>query len=653
MGPQIAFIVLYQLSAVELSPSLSGVKSEKKDIERYKEQLICIGVKMQTGPGKRRRALYLVVAFLALLPYQNCGQGFSSSETAEVASSGSPDSPGTSGAPVNPGSSGTVTTTTSTTTTTTLAGQIVRCELSTVQAPRMTGSTVTTATVLSGQGNEAGRIPSSETLTFRFDGVTVGANCSAGVILRVEEITSRRSLTRVGVGSSERVAVSGEIFTVTRTGGNEQMTAAGQSRSIRFSVEDNNTTQQCLAGTAVFRVFLESSADPAKDSNSQEITVTVRNNCYPESRSQPLTGSLDSFDQMGSAVSIDGDLAASLATGDDGEGNSNPNMGAVYVFKRTNGVWALLQTLRSSDGAAEEKPQSLSLRGSYLVVGSEFRASNSVVVYGTGADGRFAQLGRINAPVAGSKFGRSVALSPSGDLLAVGAPAESSGAGAVYILRTGTTDFPQQQRLAGPANAYFGYSVAMDANVLGVGGPGLPQYEEVRSLTGQVFIYTKDGSGRFSGGAATVTPTPSVASQVGYSVSVFNGKVLVGAPGFKQGTNATGAAFLFDSARVLRGTFLNPTDTADGARYGEAVALSAAGSFVTTPESNNRKGSFDHYNASTNARVRSVFPQQGSDSDYFGNSIAASGTDLMVGSFRNADPNNTSGSVSLISTVVP
>jgi hypothetical protein len=223
-------------------------------------------------------------------------------------------------------------------------------------------------------------------------------------------------------------------------------------------------------------------------------------------------------DQYGYAVAISGDtlvvganIEASTAAGIDGDQTNNQveGSGAVYVYRRTNGVWAQEAYLKPSNSSFESEElfgESVAIDGDTVVVGAPGEESSSTGIDGdqsthdawsSGAVYVFQRAGSswtqqayIKASNTGlyDWFGMSVAL--SGDTLAVGAPHERSSAigidqdqanddayfsGAVYVFqRTGSIWTQQAYIKASNTDAYdhFGMRVALSGDTLAVGAPG-------------------------------------------------------------------------------------------------------------------------------------------------------------------------------------
>lgn len=170
-------------------------------------------------------------------------------------------------------------------------------------------------------------------------------------------------------------------------------------------------------------------------------------------------------DLFGSSVALSRDTLAVGAPLEDGKGGENS--GAVYVYTRRNGIWSQQAYLKASPAGANHRfGSSAALEEDTLAVGAyledshafglnpgrmDERSPDSGAVYVfTRSGGNWTQGGHIKASDAraGDMFGFSVSV--SGDLLAAGAPNESSsatgidgsqagegapGGGAVYLFR--------------------------------------------------------------------------------------------------------------------------------------------------------------------------------------------------------------------------
>ena len=130
-------------------------------------------------------------------------------------------------------------------------------------------------------------------------------------------------------------------------------------------------------------------------------------------------------------------------------------------------------------------------------------------------------------------FGWSVALNDNNEsMLAVGAPKQRQNGkvtGSVFLWKDIFSDndpveieAPDQAELCdGTDGCQFGYSVALSGNTLVVGSPG------TRDKAGRAFVYdmTKD---KFEKNAETLRANPLSKSEVGFSVAIRDGAIVVG-----------------------------------------------------------------------------------------------------------------------------
>lgn len=219
------------------------------------------------------------------------------------------------------------------------------------------------------------------------------------------------------------------------------------------------------------------------------------------------------YDNFGWVVSLSGDTLAigapyenSSATGIDGNqaDESAPSSGAVYVFVRTGSTWSQQAYLKASNtGTGDVFGWAVSLSGETLAVGAPHEASSAAGVGGDQADDSAADSGAVYVFVRtgtswsqqaylkasntgpGDSFGMAVSL--SGETLAVGAPFEDSSAtgpggdqaddsaidpGAAYVFTRAGVTWTQEAYLKASntdSSDYFGASVSLSGDSLAVG----------------------------------------------------------------------------------------------------------------------------------------------------------------------------------------
>ena len=225
---------------------------------------------------------------------------------------------------------------------------------------------------------------------------------------------------------------------------------------------------------------------------------------------------LEYRDHFGQSVSLTDDRLAVGAHEDDGYGGDDDS-GAVYIFKRTGTTWGLEKELSKTANSLtmldddDEFGQSVSLTDDRLAVGAigddgygGDDDSGAVYIFKrTGTTWALEQeLSKTATSLTGlnddHEFGQSVSLTD--DRVAIGAPGDGlySGddRGAVYIFkRTGET-WSQEQKISRlstglvlNSNDHFGYSVSLTDGRLGVGAPG-----DEYSRNGTVYIFKRTGT---------------------------------------------------------------------------------------------------------------------------------------------------------------
>ncbi len=335
-------------------------------------------------------------------------------------------------------------------------------------------------------------------------------------------------------------------------------------------------------------------------------------------------------DQFGVSVAVSGNTVVVGAPNDD---TGATDAGAAYVFNAATG--SLLRILNNPTPAATDKFGScVAVSGSTVVVGApndDTGATDAGTAYVfDAATGNLLSIMTNPTPAAADKFGSSVAV--SGSTVLVTAPFEDTSvanAGAAYVFNAATGNLLTVLNNPTPA-AYdnFGYSVAVSGRTIVVGA-------------------YRDDTGAYDAGAAYVfdaatgnllhtlnNPTPAAYDNFGYSVAVSGSIVVVGALEDDTGASNTGAAYIFDAdtGDLLR-TLNNPTP-AMAEWFGCSVAVS--GSTVVVGAQGEKTvalaaGAAYVFDATTGDLLRTLNNPTPAASDFFGASVAVSGSTVVVG----------------------
>jgi len=281
------------------------------------------------------------------------------------------------------------------------------------------------------------------------------------------------------------------------------------------------------------------------------------------------------------------------------------NAGQVYIYTRTGSVWTLESTLSASD-----------------------KASNDY-------------------------FGYSVALTATGDRLAVGAYGRDSGVvdgGQVYIYTRVGCAWTQESTLASAdrvAYDYFGFSVALtaDGSRLVVGAYG----RDVAGIVdaGQVYVYTRIGS-TWTLESILSASDKAASDYFGASVALTadGSRMAVGAL-YKDVAGIVNAGQVYIYTRVgsvwTQESTLTASDKAASDFFGASVALTADGSRMAVgTHSRDVSGVVDAGQVYIYTRIGSAWTLESmlsaadrATSDYYGRSVAltATGDRLAVGAY--------------------
>lgn len=240
----------------------------------------------------------------------------------------------------------------------------------------------------------------------------------------------------------------------------------------------------------------------------------------------------DQGDRFGSSVALHEDVLvvgapgeASSATGIDGDPDSNGrvNAGAVYAYRRVDGLWELEAYIKAPTVTAGDRfGFSVDFDGTTLVVGAMGvdEERGGAFVFSRSAAGRWSQEGLLEFAVDGplapaARVGMDVSV--HGDWIAIGAPGwatiivdrtfgtydhTNDDAGTVYLFHRQGSSWESAGTLRPPLEPEqyrFGVALSLSDRYLAVGAPldsnTVPEGPENRSspFSGAVYVYGRDG----------------------------------------------------------------------------------------------------------------------------------------------------------------
>lgn len=247
-------------------------------------------------------------------------------------------------------------------------------------------------------------------------------------------------------------------------------------------------------------------------------------------------------DQFGASVALSGD-GGTLAVGAPGESsaftgiatqeplsaNDMPNSGAVYVFVRQGQRWQQQAFVKASTSTTTDRfgeSLALSVTGDALAVGAPGRDARGVVYTFTRSQGAWSERQMLAASASGpnERFGHSLAMSAAGHVLMVGDPRESQlhdDSGAVYVFTHDGTQWNEHVTLKANfpwPNAGFGTSVSLNAagDLLAVGAP---DSDSMGFSRGSAHVFMLGGMG-WQEQAELKAPHATINLQFGTSVAL-------------------------------------------------------------------------------------------------------------------------------------
>jgi uncharacterized protein (TIGR03437 family) len=298
------------------------------------------------------------------------------------------------------------------------------------------------------------------------------------------------------------------------------------------------------------------------------------------------------------ALSADGDTAIVGGTGD------NKNIGASWVFVRSNGVWSQqgpkLTSPRAIGQAFQGFRVALSADGNTALIGAsgDNNSTGAAWVY-TRANGVWseeAKLVGLGATGAAAQ-GWSVALSADGNTALVGGAFDRNKGGAAWVFtRAGRVWSQQGNKLVGTGAsglAQQGWSVALSAD----GNTALVEGAADNNWVGAGWIFTRtngawtqQGGKLVGSGAVSTLPTVSRGHEV--ALSADGNLAVIGAA---SDANGAGAIWVFQRSNDIwaqLGGKLAGAGAVGAAWQGYALGLSADGSTLIEggPSDNNNTG---------------------------------------------------------------
>lgn len=293
---------------------------------------------------------------------------------------------------------------------------------------------------------------------------------------------------------------------------------------------------------------------------------------------QPATGMPN--DRFGWSVTVSRNLLAVGAPMDD---EQSTDAGAAYVFRRGPNGWIQETKLLSPNAPGDSFGLSVDLWDDTLVVGEPRASSPRAYVYRRSAEGTWSPEATLFPTPGGNpgEFGESVAIYQDQVLVGasefqfpIGGPVGPIGA--VYpFFREGDT-WSAGTRIDSPtgfATGHFGFAIDLYDEYAVIGA-----YNETYSsegMEGAAYVYQLSSPTQWSLYQTLVSSDQSPEDFFGQSVSIYQDRLLVGAPGEDvMGFPNVGAVYGFElQSGVWTGTFSFEPEEQEDKMLGESVAV--------------------------------------------------------------------------------
>ncbi|MBN2890910.1 MAG: T9SS type A sorting domain-containing protein [Bacteroidales bacterium] len=353
-----------------------------------------------------------------------------------------------------------------------------------------------------------------------------------------------------------------------------------------------------------------------------------------------ITGN-DQGDKAGTAVYISEDYAVVGAMNDDDNG---ANSGAVYVFKRNAGTWSQTDKI-TSDNISENDyfGNSVEISDSYIVVGAYHEPHPNLIgkVYvfenNNGIGTQIAELAPDNG-ADGDLFGCSVSV--FGDTVVVGAHQRDDNgttSGAAYVYTYNGSSWEQIFTLLasdGSAGDNLGFDVNISENCVILGAYG---DDDIGDVSGSAYVYYLTEDVFILDGPYDVFVNVDENAEfyvVTGNATDYQWQVDDGS-GFEDITNSG----VYSNSTTSELNITNATLEMDGYKY--RCVISNTTSEMTSNFAVLHVGNSS--NPSVIIETQKILASDGQDADNFGYSVDVSGDYLIVGAYQTYSDNNEGG----------
>ncbi len=251
-------------------------------------------------------------------------------------------------------------------------------------------------------------------------------------------------------------------------------------------------------------------------------------------------------------------------------------------------------------------------------------------------------------------YGSSVSV--DGDYAVIGAPGYYAGRGCAYVMHNnaGTWETVAVLKASdGGANRGFGNSVCISGNVIVAGS-----YKDNTNgqYSGSAYVFVKP-TGEWTDASETAKLLPSDPANYdmfGVSVAISGDNIIIGANGDDDNGNASGSAYLYTKPTAgwvstsTETTKLTASDGAESDGFGYSVDISGDNIVIGAYKHDSQKGKVYVFSKGatgwTTTETAQLTASDAQTYDNFGASLAVFGDNIIVGSSKDDDGGQNTGS---------
>ncbi len=332
-------------------------------------------------------------------------------------------------------------------------------------------------------------------------------------------------------------------------------------------------------------------------------------------------------------VNTDGTYVLSGALIEDGR-----SVVYLYKYNSSNTLEKVQKLEANASRSSDDFGSSLAIDGNYIVIGDKGYDSDTsnndrgaLFVFKNDGSGVFQKVATILGDNTSNEWlGVSVAI--DGDYIVAGggiADVNSS----VYIFKNdGSDSFTLEQQirpsdLQADVTDYFGSAVALNGTTLVVSA------ELKDSAKGAVYIFEK-GATEWTQTGKLLSPNPDGNNYFGSDIAIDDDYLIVGESNGEVNTNNSGVAYIYkkdsNGSYALRATLEPDGEVSSSNYFGESVAISGSRVAVGAPN-NNAVYIYENDGSDTFNQVFAIKSPDAGTYSKIGGDVALSGTSLVAG----------------------